>query len=71
MEDGNVRFSMRRKGQYSRMAFCVNLAQLFILSYQSRPRKTFPFKNSLALFCFSSTIDENTDNFHLIEEFVF
>ena len=28
LEDGNVRFSMKRKGQYRRIAFCVNLAQL-------------------------------------------
>ena len=27
----------------------------------------FPFKNTRALFCFSSTIDENTDTVHLIE----
>ena len=33
MEDGNVKFSMMRKGQYSKKAFCVNLDQLFILSY--------------------------------------
>ena len=31
----------------------------------------FPFKNTRALFCFSSAIDENIDTVHLIEEFVF
>ena len=30
-----------------------------------------PFKYTRALFCFSSTIDENTDTAHLIEGFVF
>ena len=100
MEDGNVRFSMKRKGQYtahvfscefceifkntffsehvratisgySRIEFCVNIAQLVILSYPTTPRKMFPFKNTRTLFSFSSTIDENTDTVHLIEEFVF
>ena len=33
IEDGNVRFFKKRKRQWSRIAFCVNLAQLFILSY--------------------------------------
>ena len=37
MEDGNVRFPMKRKGQYSRITFCVNLAQLFSLSYLTTP----------------------------------
>ena len=100
MEDGNVRFSMKRKGQYtahvfscefyeiskktffsehvrvtvseySRIEFFVNIAQLIILSYPTSPRKMFPFKNTSALFTFSSTIDENTDTAHLIEGFVF
>ena len=31
----------------------------------------FPFKNTHALICFSSTIDENTDTVYLIEGFVF
>ena len=31
----------------------------------------FPSKNTRALICFSSTIDENTDTVHLIEGFVF
>ena len=31
----------------------------------------FPSKNTYALICFSSTIDENTDTVHLIEGFVF
>ena len=100
MEDGNVRFSMKRKGQYtahvfscefweifkktffsehvrvtlseySRIEFCVYIAQLIILSYPTTPRKMFPFKNTHALFSFSLTIDENTDTVHLIEGFVF
>ena len=100
MEDGNVRFSMKRKGQYaahvfscefckifkktyfsehvrttvsehSRIEFFVNIAQLSILSYPTTPRKMFPFKNTHALFSFSSTIDGNTDTVHLIEGFVF
>ena len=61
MEDGNVRFSIKSKGQYSRIAFCMNLAQLFIRSYITALWNMFPFKNTRALFCFSSTIDENTD----------
>ena len=31
----------------------------------------FPSKKTRALICFSSTIDENTDIVHLIEELVF
>ena len=61
MEDRNARFSIKSKGQYSRIAFCMNLAQLFIRSYITRLWNMFPFKNTCALFCFSSTIDENTD----------
>ena len=100
MEDGNVRFSMKRKGQYtahvfscefceifkktffsehvratvseySRIEFCVNMAQLIILSYPTTPQKMFPFKSTRALFYFSSTIDGNTDTVQLIEGFVF
>ena len=52
---------MKRKEECSRIAFCVNLDQLFILSNLTTPWKIFPFKDSRALFCFSSTIDENTD----------
>ena len=37
MEEGNVRFSIKRKGQYSRIAFWVKLVQLFILSYLTTP----------------------------------
>ena len=100
MEDGNVRFPMKKKGQYtahvfscefceifkknffsehvrvtvsehSRIKFCVNIAQLIILSYPTTPRRMFPFKNTRALFSFSSTTDGNTDTVHLIEGFVF
>ena len=60
MEDGNVRFYVKGKVQHSRIAFCLNLAQLFIL-YPTTPWKIFPSKNTRALICFSSTIDENTD----------
>ena len=35
MEDGNVRFSMTRKGQYSRIEFCVNLAFYLFISYNT------------------------------------
>ena len=31
----------------------------------------FPSKNTRALICISSTIDENADTVHLIERFVF
>ena len=62
---------MKRKGLYSTIAFCVNLAQLFILSYLTTPWKMFPSKNTRALICFSSTIDKNTDTIYLIEGFVF
>ena len=30
-----------------------------------------PFKNTRTLFCFNSTIDENTDAVHLVECFIF
>ena len=98
MEDGKVRFSMKRKGwytahvfscefceifkiffsehvratvsEYSRIEFCVNIAQLIILSYPTTPQKMFSFKNTRALF-FSSTIDGNADTVHLIEDFAF
>ena len=69
MEGRNVRFSMKRKRQCGRIVFCMNLAQLFILSYVTTPWMMFPFKNSRALFCFSSTIDEHTNTAHLIEWF--
>ena len=71
MEDGNVRFSMKTKGQNSRIAFCMNIAQLFILSDLTTPWIMLPFKNTRFLICFCSTIDENTDSVHLIEGFVF
>ena len=73
MEDGNVKFSTKRKGEYSRVyrVFCVTLAQLLILSYLTTPWKIFPFKDTCALFCFKSTIDENADTAHLIEGLVF
>ena len=70
MEGRNVRFAMKRKGQYSSTALCVNLTQLFILSYLTTQRMMFPFKKTRALFC-CSFIDENTDTVHLIEGFVF
>ena len=63
-------FCLRGK-EYSRIEFCVNIVQLIILSYPKTPRKMFPFKNTCALFSFSSTIDGNTDTAHLIEGFVF
>ena len=73
MEDVNVRFSIRRKGQYSRIAFCVKITQLFILSYLTTPLKMllYPFLETRPLFIFSSSIDENTDTVHLIEVFLF
>ena len=37
MEDRNVRFSMKRKGQYSRITFYLNIAQLFIVTYLTTP----------------------------------
>ena len=67
MEDGNVRFSMKRKRQCSRIAFCVNLSQVFVLSYLTTPWMMLLFKNSCALLCFSSTIGKHTDTAHLIE----
>ena len=70
-EDGNVKFSMKKKGQYCRIVFCMNLVQLFILSYLATPWKMFPFKNTRALQCFSSTIDENSNTVYLIKAFVF
>ena len=35
----NVRFFMKRKEQYGRIAFCLKLTQLFILSYLTTPWK--------------------------------
>ena len=96
----NVRFSMKRKGQYaahvfscefckifkktyfsehvrttvpeySRIEFFVNIAQLSILSYPAIPWKMFPFKNTHALFSFSSTIVGNTDTVQIIEGFIY
>ena len=32
MEDRNVRFSVKRKGQYSRITFSVMITQIFIFS---------------------------------------
>ena len=62
---------MKRKGQYSRIAFCVknNLVLHPFISYNTV--QDISSKNTRALICFSSTIDENTDNVHLIEGFVF
>ena len=83
MEDRNVRFSMKRKGQYTahvfscefceifKKTFFQNIAQLIILSYPTTLWKMFPFKNNHAIFSFSSTIHGNTDTVHLIEGFVF
>ena len=72
MEDENVRFSIKRKGQYSGTEFCMNITQLFILSHLTTPRKMslyiLPFRNTRALFCFSSTIDENNDTVLLTED---
>ena len=96
----NVRFSMKRKGQYSAHVFSCefckifkktyfseqvrttvseysgieffeNIAQLSILSYPAIPWKMFPFKNTHALFSFSSKIDGNTDTVHITEGFIF
>ena len=61
IEDGNAAFPVKRKWQYSRIEFCMNLAQLFILSYLTTPWKMFPFESTRALFYFISTIDENTN----------
>ena len=71
MEDGNASFYMKRKEQRSTIAFCLNLAQLFLLSYLTTPSKMFPSKNTCALICFSSAVDENTNTIHLIEGCVF
>ena len=37
MEDGNVSFYMKRKGQYGRIVFCVKITELFILFYLKTP----------------------------------
>ena len=77
MEDGNIRFSLKRKRQYSRIAFCMEITQLFILSYLTIPctfnstRALLCFSSHRASFCFSSTIDENTDTVYLIEGFAY
>ena len=68
MEVGNVKSSMKRKGQYTRIAFCV------MITHTTATSKNFlciHFKNIRALFYISSTIDENTDTAHLIKGFVF
>ena len=62
---------MKKKGQYSTIVFCVDLAQLFILSYLTTTCKMFPSKNTRGLICFTSTNDENTDTVYLIKGFAF
>ena len=60
--------SMKRKEQYTRIAFCV------MITHITTTWKVFLyilFKNIRALFYISSTIDENTDTVHLIKGFVF
>ena len=64
MEDGNVRLSMKRKGQRGRTEFCVNFAQLFTFSYLTKLWKMLSFKNTSTLFFFSSTIGQNTNTVH-------
>ena len=67
-EVGNVKSSMKRKGQYTRIAFCV------MITHIKATWKNFlyiTFKNIRALFYISWTIDENTDTVHLIKGFVF
>ena len=64
MEDKNVKFSMKWKGQYSRIVFFAKITQLFIPLYLTTPSKMLliPIWNTCALLWFSLTIDENTDN---------
>ena len=64
MEYGNARFSKRMKGHFSRIAFCITKNSV-------KNVIAVLFKNTHVLFCFNSTIDENTDTVHLIEGFVF
>ena len=63
MEDKNVKFSLKWKGQYSRIVFFAKITQLFIPLYLTTPSKMLliPIWNTCALLWFSSTIDENTD----------
>ena len=68
MEDGNVRFSMKRKTEV-----CVNITQLSLISYLIERGKCYSLSllKTPVLYCFSSTIDENTDAVHLVECFIF
>ena len=69
MVDGNVRFFMKRKGQLleDNLAFHPFISHNTVKNVTVHPS----FKINKALFCFSLTIDENTDIVHLIEGFVF
>ena len=78
MDDGKVRFSMKRKGQYTTHVFSCEFCEIFkniffaehvwvtvsqyrrliILSYPTVRRKMFAFKNTRALFSFSSLLME-------------
>ena len=81
MEDRNVRFSMKRKGQYTVHVFSCVFCEIFKKTFFAEDVRAtvseysrinmFPFKDTNALFSFSSTIDENTDTVHLIEGFLF
>ena len=41
MEDGNVSFYMKRKGQYGRIVFCVKITELFILFILKHRKKCY------------------------------
>ena len=72
MEDGNASLSMKSRSQHISIAFCVKMTQLFILLNLTTPGKMLlylPSENICALFCFSSTIDKNTDTVNVIEGF--
>ena len=72
---------MKRKGQYTVHVFSCVFCEIFKKTFFAEDIRAtvseysrinmFPFKDTNALFSFSSTIDENTDTVHLIEGFVF
>ena len=74
MKDGNVRILYEEEGTVQQDSiFRENNSELHpFISYNTlKLYYCIPFQNIGALICFSSTIDENPDTVHLIEEFVF
>ena len=69
MEDGNVRFSMKRKGQYTAHVFSCEFCEIFKKTFFSEHVRATVSEYSRIEFCLK--IDGNSDTVHLIEGFVF